>query len=141
MKPDIHYDHEVVKHDPREGFDPTEPAAPRITIFVVVSVLVLGVVIFALQNYFDAEWVTAVDQKVLSAPAPELRDLRSLENWRLTHYEYTTETKSEVRLPLDQARALVLADAKAGKTFYPAKPTTPKPEIPAAPAPADAEKK
>lgn len=140
-KHDSHYEHLVVKHDPKEGFDPTEPAASRITIFVIVSVVVLGVVIFALQNYFDAEWNVAVEDKVLSAPVPELRDLRSLENWRLSHYEYTTEAKNEVRLPIDRARQLVLDDAKAGKTFYPAKPTTPKVEAPATPAPAAEAKK
>ncbi len=134
MSHDSHYDHEVVKHDPKEGFDPTEPEAQRITTFVVISVVILGVVIYALQNYFDAEWGTAVDQKVLSAPVPELRELRSLEAWRMSHYEYTTEAKSEVRLPLDRARELVLEEAKAGKTFYPAKPTTPKAEAPATPA-------
>ncbi|MEI9814200.1 MAG: hypothetical protein WDO18_16815 [Acidobacteriota bacterium] len=128
---DAHYDHEVTKHDPKEGFDPTEPEASRITFFVVISVITLVVVIGALQNYFDVIWNTAVEENVTNVAPPELKEQRSLENWRFTHYEYTTDEKKEVRLPLDRAMALVLEEAKQGKTFYPAKSTTPVPETPA----------
>jgi len=127
---DPHYDHEVVKHNPKEGFDPTEPDAHRITLFVILSVGTLIVVIVALQNYFDSIWNVNVEEKVLAAPAPALKDQRDLENWRFTHYEYTTPEKAEIRLPMERARELVLEEAKAGKTFYPAKPTMPKAEEP-----------
>jgi hypothetical protein len=124
------YDHEVTKHDPKEGFDATEPDSGRITFFVVASVITLAVVIGALQNYFDSEWNSAYTERVTNSVAPALKDQHALENWRFTHYEYTTDQKKEVRLPLDVARQLVLDDAKAGKTFYPAKPTVPQPENP-----------
>ena len=99
--------------------------------FVIISVVTLAVVIGALQNYFDSEWNSAYVDRVTNSVSPALKDQRALENWRFTHYEYTTEQKKEVRLPLDVARQLVLDDAKAGKTFYPAKPTVPQPEQPA----------
>lgn len=137
MSHDAHYDREVVKHDPKEGFDPTEPHAQRITFFVIVSVVTLAVVLFALQNYFESIWTASVYEKVLNVAAPELKEQRALENWRMTHYEYTTDAKAEVRLPIDRARQLVLEDAKAGKTFYAAKATKPVAEQPAA-APAEA---
>lgn len=127
---DPHYDHEVVKHDPKEGFDPTEPEASRITLFVIISVITLVVTIVAVQNYFESAWTEAVTDKVLTVAPPELKDQHALENWRMTHYEYTTPAKAEVRLPLDRARELVLAEAGQGKTFYPAKPTVPKKEEP-----------
>ena len=133
---DPHYDHEVAKHDPKEGFDPTEPHAQRITFFVIVSVITLVVVIVALQNYFEGVWNTAVTEKVLTVAPPELNDQRALEAWRMTHYEYTTPEKKGVRIPLDRARELVLQDAAAGRTFYPAKPTVPKKEEPPAAEPA-----
>jgi hypothetical protein len=46
----------------------------------------------------------------------------------------------QVRIPVDQAMDLVLQDAAAGKTFYPAKATLPKKEEPvlAVPAPGPA---
>jgi hypothetical protein len=121
----------MVKHDPREGFDPTEPDSRRITAFVIISVITLAVVIGALQNYFDSVWDMLVADHVTNAVSPELKEQRALENWRMTHYEYTTEEKKEVRLPLDAARQLVLDEAKQGKTFYPAKSTVPQPETPA----------
>lgn len=128
---DPHYDHEVVKHDPKEGYDPTEPHAPRITFFVIISVITLVVVIVALQNYFETVWNVAVTEKVLTVAPPDLKDQRALEAWRMTHYEYTTDAKTQVRLPMERARELVLQEAAQGKTFYPAKPTVPKKEEPA----------
>ena len=115
-----------VHHSPQEGFDPTEPEAARISFFVIGSVILLVLVIVALQRYFDGAWNEAVYEKVLSAPGAEVASQRSLEAWRLSHYEYTTPGKAQVRLPLDRAKELFLAEAAAGKTFYPAKATAPK---------------
>lgn len=135
MKQDLHYDRDVVKHDPKEGFDPSEPHASRIGFFVVISVITLVVTIVALQNYFETVWTSAVTEKVLTVAPPELKDQRALEAWRMTHYEFTTDAKKEARIPFERARELVLQEAAAGKTFYPAKPTVPKKEEPAKDAP------
>lgn len=122
------YEHEIEKHSPEEGFDPTEPAAPSIWAFTIGSLVLLVVVILAVQAYFQGVWNQAVYEKVLAVPGQEVGDLHALENWRLTHYEYTDPSKTSVRIPLEEARKAFLADAQAGKTFYPAKPTEPKPE-------------
>jgi len=127
---DTKYDHEVAPHDPHEGFDHSEPAARKITFFVIVSVITLVVTILALQSYFDKIWNEAVYEKVLAVPGEELGDLRSVSNWRLNHYEYADPGKSRVRLPYERAKELFLAEQAAGKTFYPARPTEPKPEEP-----------
>ena len=126
----------VEKHSPEEGFDPTEPESGPIWAFTIGSLILLVVVILAVQAYFEGLWNQAVFEKVLAVPGQEVGDLHNLENWRLTHYEYTDPSKTAVRIPFDQARKAFLEDAKAGKTFYPAKPTEPKPETadqPAAP--------
>ena len=128
------YDHEIVHHDPQEGFDHSEPATRKITAFVIVSVITLVVTIMALQSYFDKIWNEAVYDKVLSVPGEEVGDLRSLSNWRLNHYEYADPSKTRVRIPYERAKELFLADQDAGKTFYPGKPSEPKPEEPATPA-------
>jgi hypothetical protein len=130
------YDHELPHHDPQEGFDRSEPAARKITMFVIVSVITLIVTILALQSYFEKIWNEAVYEKVLSVPGEEVGDLRGLANWRLDHYEYTDPSKTTVRIPFERAKELFLAEQASGKTFYPAKPTEPKPEEPATPAPA-----
>jgi hypothetical protein len=128
------YDHEVAQHDPQEGFDHSEPAARKITMFVIVSVVTLVVTIMALQSYFEKIWNEAVYEKVLSVPGEELGDIRSVSTWRLGHYEYADPSKTRVRIPYERAKELFLADQEAGKTFYPGKPTEPKPEEPATPA-------
>jgi hypothetical protein len=133
------YDHEPEQHDPKEGFDPTEPAARQITGFVIGSVITLVVVIAALNIYFNSVWEESVYDKVLAAPGLEVRDQRNLEAWRMEHYEYATPAKDTVRIPFDRAKELFLADQAQGKTFYKAQPTVPKPEEPAGTAPAGAD--
>jgi hypothetical protein len=128
------YEHPIEKHKPEEGFDATEPEAKSIWAFAIGSVVLLVMLIVAVQAYFDDIWNQAVYEKVLSVPGEEVGDLHNLENWRLTHYEYTDPSKTTVRIPLEEARKAFLEDAKAGKTFYPAKPTEPKPEQPDQPA-------
>jgi len=128
------YDHEVEHHNPQEGFDHSEPATRKITMFVIVSIVTLVVTILALQSYFEKIWNEAVYEKVLSVPGEEVGDLRSVSNWRLDHYEYADPSKTRVRIPYARAKELFLADQAAGKTFYPGKPTEPKPEEPATPA-------
>jgi hypothetical protein len=115
-------------HDPSEGYDHSEPDAPPIWAFAIGSVVVLVVVIFAIQQYFERVWNDAVYDKVLAAPSPELQDLRNRDDWALTHYSYQDKSKGVVRIPLDRAQELVLQDAAQGKTFYPAKSTKPKTE-------------
>ena len=143
-------EHDLVRahHDPSEGFDHSEPATGQIWAFTIGSVVILVVVIIALQQYFDKIWNDAVSQKVLEAPSQQLQDLRNRDDWALTHYGYVDKSKGQVRIPLERAQELFLQDAAAGKTFYPAKPTAPKPEdayaptgapaTPAAAAPGDA---
>jgi len=120
------YDQPRVHHEPSEGFDRTEPAAPSIWAFTIGSIVVLIVVIFALQQYFFKIWNDAVQEKVLAAPSQELVDQRNRDDYALTHYSYQDKSKGVVRIPLEQAEQLVLQDAAQGKTFYPAKPTKPK---------------
>jgi hypothetical protein len=128
------YDQEVAHHDPKEGFDHSEPAVRKIMMFLVASVITLVVTILALQSYFEKIWNEAVYEKVLSVPGEEVGDLRSVSNWRLNHYEYADPSKTRVRIPYERAKELFLADEAAGKTFYPGKATEPKPEEPATPA-------
>jgi hypothetical protein len=124
------YEDHIVHHDPQEGFDPTEPDAKSITMFVIVSVVTLIVVMVALQGYFQKIWNELTYERVLSVPGEELAAQHNLENWRLTHYEYTDKSKSTVRIPLERAKELFLKEAAEGKAFYPGKPTEPKPETP-----------
>jgi hypothetical protein len=126
--PDDSHEQPVVHHDPAEGFDRTEPHAGAIAAFGVVSVLMLVLLIFAVQGYFDKVYQEAVFEKVLSAPSQQLQDLRDRDAWNLTHYMYgdLSKTSGRVRIPIDRALELYAQEAAAGKLFYPAKATAPK---------------
>lgn len=125
---DDSYEHPIVHHDPAEGFDKGEPHSGAIAAFGVVSVLMLVLLIFAVQGYFDKVYQQAVFDKVLSAPSGQLRDLRNRDAWNLTHYMYgdLNKTSGRVRIPIDRAMELYAQEAGAGKLFYPAKATAPK---------------
>ena len=123
---DIHEHGVRTHHEPSEGFDRSEPATGSIWAFTIGSVIILVIVIFALQQYFEKIWSDAVQEKVLAAPSSDLQDLRNRDAYALSHYSYQDKSKGVVRLPLDRAQELVLQDAAQGKTFYPAKATAPK---------------
>ena len=125
----------IVPADPREGFDRAEPSVGAIFGFAIGSLILLVITIFAIQQYFDHIWNEAVYEKVLAPPSEQLREVRGRDDWNLTHYLYMDKASGQVRIPVDQAMDLLLKDAAAGKTFYPAKATVPKKEEPAAPVP------
>ena len=135
---DKHHEGPVVPHDPKEGYDFTEPHARQITGFVVGSVVILVVLILALSSYFDRIYNEAVYEKVLIVPGEEVGQLRNLEAWRLSHYEYVDNQKKLVRIPLERAQELFLKETGAGKYFYNTKPYPPKKEEPAPAAPVEA---
>jgi hypothetical protein len=128
--------HEIIPADPREGFDRAEPSVAAIFTFAAGSMILLVMTIFAIQQYFDHIWSEAVYEKILAPPSGQLRDVRGRDDWNLTHYMYMDKASGQVRIPVDRAMELMLQDAAAGKTFYPAKATMPKKEEPALVAPA-----
>jgi hypothetical protein len=131
------YEHPIEHHEPQEGFDSTEPNAGAIWGFTIGSVIVLVLIIVAVQGYFEQLYKQAVYERVLSAPSGQLQDVRNRDSWNLSHYMYGDLNKASgrVRIPIDQAMQLFADEAAVGKLFYPAKPTLPKKEEPAAPAP------
>src|SRR5258708_18901325 len=132
------YEHRIEKHNPREGFDRSDPHVGVIFVYTAVSLVVLVILIVAMQGYFEDIYQKAVFEKILSAPSEQLRELRNRDAWNLSHYMYGDLNKNSgrVRIPLDKAMQLNLEDAQAGKSFYPGKPSPVKPvEPPTAPAP------
>jgi hypothetical protein len=119
------YEHPIEQHDPKEGFDPTEPATGAIFGFAIGSVVLLVLIIFALQGYFDQIYNQAVSEKILTAPSQQLQAVRDRDAWNLTHYMYGDLKKESgrVRIPIDQAMTKFAEEAEAGKLFYPAKAT------------------
>jgi hypothetical protein len=120
------YDHEVQRHDPREGFDRSDPQVGAIAAFTVGSAVLLILVIFAITAYFNKLWEQAVHDKILVPPSEELNGLHNREDWNLTHYGYMDKPTGVVRLPLARATELFTQEVASGKPFYPGKPSLPK---------------
>ncbi len=133
---DEEYDHPIAHHDPKEGFDDTEPNTPAIWLFTVGSIIGLVLVIVAVQGYFEQIYKEAVTERVLTVPSETLQEVRNRDAWNLSHYMYGDLDKSSnrVRMPIDKAMQTFAAEAAAGKLFYPAKDTPIKKEEPAAAA-------
>ena len=126
------YDHPIEHHQPSEGYDRTEPAVGAILGFTAGSVVLLVLVIVALQGYFEQQWEAAVQGKILSAPSPQLQEVRERDAWNLTHYMYGNrkQESGRVRIPIDKAMQDFAQEAAAGKLFYPAKAAPVKKEDP-----------
>jgi hypothetical protein len=133
---DEEYDHPLAHHDPKEGFDATEPNTPAIWLFTVGSIIGLVLVIVAVQGYFNQIYKDAVTERVLTVPSELLQDVRNRDAWNLNHYMYgdLDKASNRVRMPIDKAMQTFAAEAAAGKLFYPAKATAIKKEEPAAAA-------
>lgn len=114
---DEEYDHPIQKHDPKEGFDRSDPQVAKIFGVTVGSLLVLVLVIVAMQQYFEDIYSKAVYEKILSAPSEQLQDLHNRDAWNLSHYMYGehSEKSGRVRIPLDKAMEMNLEDAQAGE--------------------------
>ena len=134
------YDHPIAHHDPREGFDATEPNTPAIWLFTIASGIGLILVIVAVQGYFDQIYKQAVYERVLTVPSEVLQDVRNRDAWNLNHYMWGNLDKSSnrVRMPIDKAMQAFATEAAAGKLFYPAKDTPIKTDQPDASAAAPA---
>ncbi len=133
---DEEYDHPIAHHDPKEGFDATEPNTPAIWLFTAGSFIGLILVIVAVQGYFNQIYKDAVSERVLTVPSELLQDVRNRDAWNLSHYMYgdLDKASNRVRMPIDKAMQTFAAEAAAGKLFYPAKATPIKKEEPAAAA-------
>ncbi len=127
-------EHPIAKHDPKEGFDRSEPHTPAIWAFTIGSVAVLVLTIVAVAGYFDSVYQEAVYRKVLSAPSSQLIELRNRDAWNLNHYMYgdLDQKSGRVRIPVERAMNAFAQEAQAGKLFYPAKATPVKKDEPAA---------
>lgn len=137
---DEDYDHPIAQHDPKEGFDDTEPNTPAIWLFTIGSIIGLVLVIVAVEGYFNQIYKDAVTERVLTVPSELLQDVRNRDAWNLSHYMYGDLDKSSnrVRMPIDKAMQTFAVEAAAGKLFYPAKATAIKKEEPDAAAAAPA---
>ena len=123
--------------DAARGYDLGDIKVGVLAAFGLVTIIVLVIVIFAVQTYYDHFREQQVYQKVLVPVSDDLRNLRAREDTQLHSYRYIDRGKGTVRLPIERAMEIFASESSEGKLFYPAKPTSivqPDPATPNAPA-------
>ena len=119
------------------GYDPSEPNAKGLAIFIIAFVVLLVVIFAATTGYFNWAWDRQTQAVVLGKNSEDLADLRAREDLQLKTYGYINKDKGQLQLPIDRAMELIAQDAAAGKMKYPTVATVVKKiEDPAGAAPA-----
>jgi hypothetical protein len=93
----------------------SEPDSPRTTLIflaVLVGSFVLTGIVLGLDQYFEISLREEIENKQLKPESAQLRQLRADEEAKLTRYQWADQKKGVVRIPLDRARELVLAQWK-----------------------------
>lgn len=127
----------------------------QIALWVLALLGLVGGLVVALWQYFDAVTQRAVVAQDLSQIPPALPELRARDRQLLSHYEVVDAARGRFRVPIDRAMELLAADptliapiggatppasaapapAAAPESGAPA-PAAPQAPAPAAPAPA-----
>ena len=81
-------------------------------VFLIVTIL-------SIQAYFDSMTQREEYVKVLEPVSEDYKNLRAREDSELFSYKYIDREKGAVRLPIQRAIDLVIAEAKAGQPAYP----------------------
>ncbi|MBI5547274.1 MAG: hypothetical protein HY901_25615, partial [Deltaproteobacteria bacterium] len=94
---------------------PASPEADRprttfIFLFVLASVFVLTGIVLGVDQFFSISVREELEEKVLRPENPQLRQLRSEEETRLTRYQWVDQRAGILRVPVGRARELVLAE-------------------------------
>ena len=123
--------------DPQNpGFDPGEPSARGLLVFIVVAVVILVAVFVGTTAYYEFAREKQEDESVQAKPSEELAALRAREDSQLKTYGYIDKSKGVVQIPLDRAMELIAKEAAEGKVKYNTAPTPVKKEPDTAAAPA-----
>ena len=117
-----HGDHrEEIHVEHPHAYDTHEPRSSAIAIFGILTAVLLVVVAVGIQFYYTQVLERGVYQQVLAPEGEQLKALRYKEDWELSHYTHYDQPKGLVRVPLDRAMQLVIAESASPK--YPTNPS------------------
>ena len=103
-----------------KGYEQTDVRIGFIAWSGVAIVVFLIVTLFAVQAYFDSVQQREEFTKILEPVSEDYRNLRAREDAELYSYKFVDREKGIVRLPIQRAMDLVVAEAKAGVPPHPA---------------------
>lgn len=107
---------EAGEHGHHEPVEAEQDRPPNMAILVTVIGLLIGlvVVVIGVFEYFRAQVGSEISSKVLEHQSTALRDLRAMEESRLTRYQWVSQKDGVVRVPLPRAVELTLKDYREG---------------------------
>ncbi len=114
------------------GFDDTEPKAGWVLVFSIAVVVTLIATTVFVTAYYDQVHEKLVYERQELPINEDMRNLRAKEDNELHSYGYADKQAGLVRVPIERAMELVLADAASGKPKYPTTPYQVKIEVPVA---------
>jgi hypothetical protein len=115
-------------HGSSVDFDRREPSAIWLAGFAISSLVLLVAIIAGVSWYFDYVEQQQVYEKQLAPVASDLLELRAKEEKDLNTYGWVDKAAGAVRIPVNRAIELYLAEAASGKLKYPTTPQPAKPE-------------
>jgi hypothetical protein len=86
---------------------------PKLSVIVGAVVVVLVVIVaicIGVDQFYKFAVRDEINAKVLATQSPQLRDLRAQEKHDLHSFQYINKEQGVVRIPVDVAVALTLAD-------------------------------
>jgi hypothetical protein len=98
----------VVEEGPEPPLERDTPKLKIITGAYVATILLVVVCVIATREIFMQTIGAELKRKVREPVAKELTELRTLEQDRLTNYQWVDQGKGVVRMPTDRAEAIVL---------------------------------
>ncbi|MDZ7638164.1 MAG: hypothetical protein U5J83_07920 [Bryobacterales bacterium] len=102
-----------------QGYEETDARVGFIAWAGVAIVVFLVVTVLSVQAYFDSVHEREEYVKVLEPVSEDYKNLRAREDAELFSYKFVDREKGIVRLPIQRAMDLVVAEAKAGTPAYP----------------------
>jgi hypothetical protein len=95
------------------GYETTEPRTGAIAIAGAVTVVLLVLVIFGVQAYYDRARDQQIFVKQLQPVSEDLKALRAREDADLNSYRYIDRAAGTVRIPIGRAMELLVEENHA----------------------------
>ncbi|HEY1204920.1 MAG: hypothetical protein ABSH46_07020 [Bryobacteraceae bacterium] len=95
------------------GFETSEPRSGAIALIGAATVILLVLIIFGVQAYYDHARDQQIFVKQLQPVSEDLKALHAREDADLNSYRYIDRAKGTVRLPINRAMDLVVEEAHA----------------------------
>lgn len=94
----------------KPGVERDRPKTWLLLVLLIVGSVLLGIVVVFVIQFFDIMVRNEQDVKVLRKPAAALLALIDEENAKLTSYQWVKKVDGTVRIPVDRALELTLAE-------------------------------